>query len=149
MKTQTGLPPRVLIADDDPEDIILMSRALTEASDDVEIFSVGDGEEMLKYLRGEDGYANREEYPMPDIVLLDLNMPRMDGHTALREVRRDAALRSLPIVVLSTSTQQRDIQASYEAGANSYVSKPPAFDQMVCAARQLREYWFNIAKLPQ
>lgn len=144
----SGKPRTIVMADDDADDRVLVLDAFREAHFDGRLEFVADGEELLRYLRrcaaarGEDAFAD------PAFVLLDLNMPNMDGHAALAEIRADPALRHLPIVVFSTSQQSRDVMASYQAGANSYIVKPNSFDDLSRLARDLSDYWLGTVRLP-
>jgi CheY-like chemotaxis protein len=106
---------------------------------------VNDGEELMQYLRGEGKYAGAR---MPDLLLLDLNMPRKDGREALAEIRADPRLRGLPVVVLTTSSAEEDIVRSYDLGANSYVQKPVTFAKMVEVVKTIGKYWLGVVKLP-
>ena len=138
----------ILMADDDPADIMLTKRAFEDARLDNTFRTVSDGEELLRYLNGEDGFANRDSYPYPDLVLLDLNMPRMDGRQALSQIRANEKHKLLPVVVLTTSHQEQDVLESYDIGANSYITKPVDFDNLVEAVSTLSTYWFKLVKRP-
>lgn len=109
---------------------------------------VQDGEELLDYLLRRGDYADPAESPDPDLVLLDLNMPRKDGRAALREIREDDRLRRLPVIVLTTSDAERDVYSSYDLGANSYIIKPNSFDAFCEVMAQVTNYWFNVVHLP-
>ena len=130
----------ILLADDDADDRELTRLALKEAKHDAELVSVRDGAELLDFLRG------REE--RPHLILLDLNMPRMNGHEALAKIKRDPELRSIPVVILTTSTRDEDISTSYDLGANSFMSKPLGFMSFVDAMRGFSRYWTEIVTLP-
>lgn len=139
----------ILLADDDEDDRQLTTEALGEARVGGELRCVGDGEELLDYLRGRGDYGpgGRDATP-PGVILLDLNMPRMDGHSVLTEIKSDPELRRIPVVVLTTSRAAEDIERSYELGANSFISKPPTFSGLVEVARGFADYWFDTAELP-
>jgi len=141
-------PSCLLIADDDENDYVLLNCAARRAQLPAQLCWVKDGLELLEYLRGEGGYRDSASYPQPALVLLDLNMPRKNGQDTLREIRRDAGLRSLPVVIFTTSKSADDIQLSYEAGANSFITKPPEFQRLVEIMEVLKRYWFETVTLP-
>jgi CheY-like chemotaxis protein len=136
----------VLIAEDDPEDRLLVSDAWKQSQPEGGLSFVSDGEELLETLYA--ASRNEREARLPDLVVLDLNMPRKDGREALREMRADRILKLLPVVVFSTSNADRDIVAAYRLGANSYLSKPDTFAGLVRIFQALKEYWLNAARLP-
>lgn len=140
--------PRLLIlmADDDEEDCMLTRDALEESRLNNPIEFVHDGEELMAYLRHEGQYANA---PRPGMILLDLNMPRKSGREALAEIKSDPELRSIPVIVLTTSKDEADIYGSYNLGANSYITKPVSFQSMVEKITSLGQYWFEIVELPK
>ncbi len=138
----------ILLADDDEEDRFLTRDALHESRLPSELRFVEDGEELMDYLRHRGRYELAESAPVPGLVLLDLNMPRKDGREALAEIKSDPTLRSIPVVVLTTSKRDEDLQQSYLAGANSYIVKPVTFEGLVDAMRGLKEYWLEIVTLP-
>jgi two-component system response regulator len=146
MTLSTAVPVVILIADDDDDDVMLMRAALREARLANPIVRVRDGIELLDYLRS---HRDPLTEGFPGILLLDLNMPRMDGREALRVLKADPGLRRLPVIVLTTSCAEEDIARSYEAGVNSFVTKPVKFDALVEATRVLGRYWFEIVCLPQ
>jgi CheY-like chemotaxis protein len=139
--------PVILCADDDPDDRLLLRDAARACGLGTVVF-VEDGEEALAYLRGEGRFADRDSAPVPSIVLLDLNMPRKDGREALREIRADARLRQIPVVVLTTSSAPTDIDGMYAIGASSYVVKPLSFDGLIGVLRDVAHYWFETVRLP-
>jgi len=141
-------PITILMADDDPGDRRLAEKALEVSRLANDFRFVENGEELLAYLRHEGAYADRERFPDPDVILLDLNMPRMDGREAIQAIRADEGLRHLPIVVLTTSEDDADIHRAYRLGANSYITKPVTFDALVDVMRGLGNYWVEIVKLP-
>lgn len=138
----------ILLADDDPADVMLTRRAFKNARLQNDLHVVNDGEELLEYLRRTGRYAPPVDAPFPDLVLLDLNMPRMDGREALVEIRRDPNLHALPIVVLTTSQQEADVLRTYDLGANSFISKPVNLEGLVRVVKALDNYWFQIVSLP-
>ena len=138
----------ILMADDDPDDQMLAKEALTEARLANKLYFVEDGEELLDYLHNRGKYAEQPS-PRPGLILLDLNMPKMDGRQALKEIKQDADLRRIPIVVLTTSSAEEDILRTYELGVNSFITKPVTFEGLVEVMKSLSRYWFEIVELPQ
>lgn len=141
-------PITILMAEDDPDDRLLAKEALEESLVANHIRFVENGEELMDYLKRRGKYADPESAPRPGLILLDLNMPRMDGREALRAIKSDPELRSIPVVVLTTSRAEEDILRSYDEGANSYITKPVTFDGLVEVMKTLRRYWFEIIELP-
>jgi CheY-like chemotaxis protein len=140
-------PITILVAEDDPDDQLLTRDALEESRITNTVCFVNDGQELLDYLRHAGRYA---EHPpvRPDLILLDLNMPRKDGREALAEIKADPALRSIPVVILTTSKAHEEIQRAYDLGANSFIVKPVSFEGLVNAVRVVAQYWFTIVRLP-
>ncbi|OGO14647.1 MAG: two-component system response regulator [Chloroflexi bacterium RBG_16_47_49] len=141
-------PVIFLMADDDPDDRLLIKEAFQESLVSNSIYFVEDGVELLDYLRCQDKFSNPKDAPTPDLILLDLNMPRKDGREALAEIKSDPSLRYIPVVVLTTSKAEEDIMRSYDIGAASYITKPVTFDGLVEAIRGLGQYWVQIVRLP-
>ena len=141
-------PITILLADDDADDRVLTKEALSESRLANDLRFVEDGEDLLDYLRRRGKYASAESSPRPGLILLDLNMPRKDGREALREIKGDPNLRSIPIVVLTTSKAEEDIYRTYDLGVNSFITKPVTFDGLVAVMRGLGRYWFEIVELP-
>ncbi|MBD0385671.1 MAG: response regulator [Nostoc sp. C3-bin3] len=137
----------ILMADDDEDDGILVREALAESQLPIELYIVSNGEQLMDYLYHRGGYANNS-IPYPDLILLDLNMPRIGGLEALKEIKTDPQLRRIPVVILSTSRREEDIYNTYESGANSFITKPVTFASLVEVMRTLVKYWFEIVKLP-
>lgn len=138
----------ILMADDDPDDRLLTEDALKEARLANEIRFVENGEELLQYLRHQGKFADKTLHPRPGIILLDLNMPKMDGREALQLIKSDPDLRRIPVIIMTTSKADQDILKSYDLGANSYVTKPVTFDELVEVVRGFGKYWFEIVALP-
>jgi CheY-like chemotaxis protein len=138
----------VLMAEDDSDDRLLVKDAMAECGWDGDLRFVEDGEELLDYLRHCGKYGQPATAPRPGLVLLDLNMPRKDGREALREMKADADLRRIPVVVLTTSKAGTDIGRMYDMGANSFIAKPVQFEALVNVMRVLGQYWFNTVELP-
>jgi CheY-like chemotaxis protein len=142
------LTTTLLLADDDPDDRLLVSDALEESDWAADLRSVEDGQELIDYLRRRGKYANRDQWPLPSLILLDLKMPRKNGHQALKEIKDDPQLRRIPIVILTTSKAQEDVTRSYELGVNSFISKPASFGALVETMETLERYWFELVTLP-
>lgn len=138
----------ILLVEDDPGDQELTRRALKEGILITDLHVVSDGQEALDYLQRRAEYANPSASPRPDLILLDLNMPRMDGREVLRHVRKDPDIAHIPIVVLTTSEQEQDILQSYKIGCNSFITKPVYFDNFIRAVQQLDRYWLELVTLP-
>jgi two-component system response regulator len=138
----------ILLADDDEDDRLLACDALAEAGIRNEVHTVQDGVELLDYLYRRGPYIDPEDSPRPGLILLDLNMPRLDGREALESIKQDPALRSIPVVALTTSGHERDIARVYELGANSYIVKPADFAGLTQVMQALGQYWFEIVEPP-
>jgi two-component system, response regulator len=141
-------PLTILMADDDEDDRLLTRQAFEEIRLINDLRFVVDGEELLEYLRGEGSYSAADSAPRPSLILLDLNMPRLDGREALIQIKADPRLRSIPIVILTTSKQEEDVLQSYDLGVSSFITKPVSFDGLVEVMRTLDNYWFEIVELP-
>jgi CheY-like chemotaxis protein len=139
----------ILVVEDLEDDILLMRKAFQRASVPNPVHFVRDGEEAISYLSGEGKYANRDEYPLPVLVLLDLKLPRKDGFEVLSWIRRQHGLRSLPVVVLTSSTEIRDVNRAYSLGANSFFVKELDFQGSVDLGRLLQIYWLEKAITPE
>jgi two-component system response regulator len=138
----------ILLVEDNPDDVALTLRALKKNNIANEVVVAGDGEEALEYLMATGKYAGRNVADMPQVVLLDLKLPKVGGLEVLRAVRADPRTRTQPVVVLTSSTEERDIISGYELGANSYIRKPVDFDQFLEAVRQLGLYWLVLNQAP-
>ena len=138
----------ILMADDDADDRLLAKDALNECKITNALHFVENGEELLDYLRQKGKYASLANTPRPGLILLDLNMPRKDGREALQEIKADPKLRSIPVVVLTTSKAETDISRIYELGANSFITKPVSFDALIKVMSDLVHYWFELVELP-
>jgi len=141
-------PITILMADDDADDRVLTRDALSEARLANDLRFVGDGEELLEYLRNAGRFSEPGCCPRPGLILLDLNMPRMDGREALAAIKSDSTLRRIPVVVLTTSKAEEDIYRTYDLGVNSFITKPVTFDRLVSVMRALGQYWLEIVELP-
>ncbi|MDG4831293.1 response regulator [Solwaraspora sp. WMMD1047] len=146
MGTDPSSPVRILVVDDDPGDVLMIEEALEGSDVDKAIDVVGDGQEAMEFLRGEGRHVGAAR---PDVILLDLNMPRMDGRQVLSEVKSDEDLRTIPIVVLTTSNADTDIISSYTLQANAYVTKPIGLDEFNDVVRRIDEFFGRIVVLPK
>lgn len=138
----------ILLAEDSPEDQLLIKRAFQESVWEWCLYIVSDGEELLDYLHHRGQYHDQKSAPRPDLILLDLYLPKIDGNEALQAIKADLHLQRLPIVILTASKAEADIHRSYELGASSYLTKPMTFALLVEAVNILGEYWFDIVELP-
>jgi two-component system, chemotaxis family, response regulator Rcp1 len=136
----------VLLVEDNPGDIRLIKEALNDAKIHVHITVARDGVEALELLRREGNYATAV---VPDLILLDLNLPRMSGHDVLATIKQDEGLRRIPVVIVTSSKADQDIAASYDLHANCFVTKPVDLDQFFNVVQAIREFWFVIVKLPR
>ncbi|MFC6438871.1 response regulator [Bowmanella sp. JS7-9] len=142
-------PITILMADDDEDDRLLTQDALKESRVLNELRCVNDGVELLDYLRRQGKFAEPGNAPRPGLILLDLNMPRMDGREALQEIKQDVQLRSIPVVILTTSKQEEDMIRGYDLGAASYITKPVTFEGLVELMATLGRYWVEFVELPR
>jgi len=138
----------ILMADDDQDDCLLVKEAFIESRYPHKLHFVSDGEELLDYLNHQGKYEELTHTSNPDLILLDLNMPKKDGREALGEIKSDQRLRTIPIIVLTTSKEEEDILRSYDLGASSFITKPVTFEGLVEAMRSIGRYWFEIVELP-
>lgn len=148
MNPSEAMPITILMADDDADDRALTKEALEEGRLMNAIRFVEHGEELLEYLKRTGRYAPPADAPRPGLILLDLNMPRKDGRTVLKEIKSDPDLRTIPVVVLTTSKADEDVYRSYDLGVNSYIVKPVTFEALVDILQTLEKYWFEIVELP-
>lgn len=148
MMIEARTAPTILIAEDDEDDRALAVEAFAEAGVGSPLRFVGDGEQLLAYLRRHGEYADVSRFPTPGLVLLDLNMPRMDGREVLGAIKRDAALRHIPVVVLTTSRAREDVERAYRDGVNSFIAKPVSFQGLVEVIGLLGHYWTEVVDLP-
>jgi CheY-like chemotaxis protein len=135
--------PTLLLVEDNPDDVELVQRAFRRTGFSIRILTVADGEQATQYLSGAALYADRHAYPLPDLVLLDLKLPKLDGHGVLAWVRAQALFDTLPIVVLSSSGEREDIAAAYQAGANSFLRKPFDFAALQNLLGLVYQYWLE------
>jgi CheY-like chemotaxis protein len=146
MKDKTSIS--ILIADDDADDRMLIADAFNESRLSNPLHFVENGEELLHFLRGEGKFSGRKGADLPSLILLDLNMPKMDGRTALKHLKSDPDLRRIPVVVLTTSKAEEDILRTYDLGVSSFITKPVTFQGLVDVVRALNNYWIEIVELP-
>ena len=139
-------PAEILLVEDNPGDVRLTREALNESKLANNLHVAEDGVEAMAFLRKEGKYTNA---PIPDLILLDLNLPRMDGREALKRIKDDEALKRIPVVILTTSTADEDILKTYELHANCYITKPVDFGQFVKVVKSVEDFWFSIVKLPR
>lgn len=147
--SQNKKPIIILIAEDDAEDRMLLHDALEEGRLKNEIHFVENGEELIDYLHNRGKFANKDKFPTPGLILLDLNMPKKDGREALKEIKSDPHLRLIPVVVLTTSKAEEDILRTYDMGVSSFITKPVTFTALVDVMKTLSKYWFEIVELPK
>jgi len=138
----------ILIADDDAEDRMLIRDALIANRLNNNLQFVEDGEQLMDYLQHQGKYSDKRKYPRPGLVLLDLNMPRKDGREALLEIKANPELRTMPVIVLTTSKAEEDILRTYNLGVSSFITKPVSFNALVNIMQTLKKYWFEIVELP-
>jgi CheY-like chemotaxis protein len=138
----------ILLVEDNPDDEALTLRALKKNNVKNEVVVARDGAEALEYLFGSGKFAGRDASVIPQFVLLDLKLPKLDGLEVLRQLREDPRTKLLPVVILTTSNEERDRFAGYDLGANSYIRKPVDFDQFIEAVRQLGLYWLILNEMP-
>jgi CheY-like chemotaxis protein len=141
----TTIPIEVLLVEDDPGDVLMTREALEGHKLSNHLHVVNDGEQALAFLKRRKPYAKA---PRPDLVLLDLNLPRMDGREVLAEIKSDRGLRSIPVIVLTTSEAEEDILRSYNLHANAYVTKPVDFDKFIAVVRRIDDFFVSVVKLP-
>ena len=142
----TGKPVKILLVEDNPGDVRLTQEALKDAKVLNRLSVVGDGEQAVDYLRRENGF---EESERPDLILLDLNLPKKDGREVLAEIKGDEALRRIPVVMLTTSAAEIDIIQSYDLHVNCYITKPVDLEQFIKIVKAIQEFWLTIVQLPQ
>lgn len=145
LRPSVGRAVHILLVEDSPSDVAMTVNALREGRIANELHVVGDGEQAMAFLHGEGEFAAA---PRPDLILLDLNLPRKDGREVLAEVKADPDLQLIPVVVLTTSSAEVDVLQAYRLHANSYVTKPVAFDAFFAAIRGIEDFWLSLVRLP-
>jgi CheY-like chemotaxis protein len=141
-------PVTILLADDDPDDRFLAQNALEQSRLRNNIYFVADGEELMDFLEHKGKYTSEKDAPTPDLILLDLNMPKKSGVEALKLIRENEQLKHIPVVILTTSEAEQDILDTYKLGVNSFITKPVSFEGLIEVMKVLKRYWFQIVKLP-
>ena len=139
---------RVLVAEDDPSDVYLLKRAFAEADLPATLHVVRDGQEAIDYLEGQEGYSDRNAHPLPDLMLLDLKMPRLNGFDVLNWLRQQPGLKRLLVTVLTSSNESVDINRAYDLGANSYLVKPHGTNDLAELIRRVHNYWLESNQCP-
>jgi CheY-like chemotaxis protein len=134
---------RILVADDDPDDIALLKRAFIKAGISVPLHSVRDGQEAIDYLLGENGFSDRENYPFPSLLLLDIKMPRLNGFDVLSWLKSQPNLKRLPVLMFSSSSLRRDINHSADLGANAFLQKPHSLDDLLHLVGSIKSFWIE------
>jgi CheY-like chemotaxis protein len=138
----------ILIAEDDEDDKYLILKAFARTLPQNNVICVEDGEVLIQYLNRVTPYDEDEKYPVSDIILLDLNMPRKDGKAALAEIKSHDVLKKIPVIIFTTSTSKEDIDASYSLGSNSFITKPNTFEGLLKITEEIKNYWANTVVLP-
>jgi CheY-like chemotaxis protein len=138
----------LVMVDDDEDDCFLVQAALKEACMNCSFRCVPDGLEMMDYLNRRGRYRDSRSAPVPDLILLDLNLPRMDGRQLLEYLKKEPRFRGIPVIILTTSRDREDIRNCYDLGANSYIAKQASFEELVSIMKTITEYWFEVAALP-
>lgn len=139
----------ILLVEDSPEDFETAERAFRKSGLRNPIYRCSDGDEALDFLFHRGRFADSEKTPRPGVILLDLNLPGTDGREVLAEIKADPSLKQIPVIVLTTSSDQRDVDACYRAGASSYIQKPVDLDGFMRAIERLNDYWFEVVILPR
>jgi chemotaxis family two-component system response regulator Rcp1 len=139
------VPIDILLVEDSPSDVLLTKEALRDARIANELSVARDGEEAIAYLRQQGDFADT---PRPDIVILDLNLPRKDGREVLREIKGDESLRRIPVLVLTTSASDRDVGECYDSHANCFLTKPIDFEEFIDVVRSMEHFWISVVRLP-
>jgi len=137
-------PAHILLVDDNRMDVELVLDAFEEGRLENKVSVANDGQQALDYLFGEREYADRLKYPIPNLILLDLKMPGIDGHEVLRRIKEEKTLRRIPVIILTSSKEEGDLALSYDCGANSYLVKPISFEGFIKIVRQIEEYWIML-----
>ena len=137
----------ILIAEDDPDDRLMIEQAFHENGLEYNLFFVEDGVELMQYLHREAAYASSISFPRPDLILLDLKMPRMDGFSALSAIKKDESLRSIPVVMLTIIKTEQDVLRTYDLGGAGFIVKPNTFEELVEVVKVIHQYWFEVVEL--
>lgn len=138
----------ILLAEDDDDDALLIEKSFSEYRILNKLIRVKDGEELMEYLQCSGRYQDSQLAPKPDLILLDLNMPKKDGREALKEIKQHEDLKKIPITILTTSQSDEDIIRTYDSGVNSFVTKPVALNDFIKVVQEISDYWFDVVQLP-
>ncbi len=138
----------ILLVEDSIADQVLIARAVRKSGFNTKLYVVGDGVEAMSFLYHQGAYQDLALSPRPDLILLDINMPKMDGKQVLQKIREDQTLHNLPVIMLTTSNQERDIVDSYKLGVNAYITKPNTLEGFIIAVKTLEDFWFDVVELP-
>ncbi|EAZ82639.1 response regulator [Algoriphagus machipongonensis] len=141
-------PINILVAEDDDDDKLLIIKAFQKTLPKENVICVEDGEALLHYLNRVAPYDAIDQFPIPDIILLDLNMPKKDGRAALAEIKSHDDFKKIPVIIFTTSNLKDDIEVTYKMGSNSFITKPGSFEGLVKVAKEIENYWSNTVKLP-
>lgn len=144
-----AVEPIILLAEDREDDVLLIKRAFQLAGMPNVLMVVSDGGEVLSYLQGEGKFSNRAEYPLPDLLLLDLKMPKLDGFEVIEWVRRQPGFSALRILVLTSSNEIREVNRAYRLGANSFLVKPHDFENFIELSKTIQSFWLKASKAPE
>jgi CheY-like chemotaxis protein len=139
----------ILLAEDEEDYVVLIRHAFSQANIPNPLFVVWNGEEVIWYLKGEGKYSNRDEYPLPGLLLLDLKMPRVNGFEVLEWIRQQPGLARLRVLVLTSSDEIRDVNKAYELGANSFMVKPNDFQNVIELSRLIQDFWMKASRIPE
>jgi len=142
-------PETILVAEDDAEDALFLKRAFAKVGVPSALHFVQDGQEMVDYLSASDGFADRRAHPFPDLVVLDLKMPRMNGFDVLHWIRNQRGLKRLPVIIFTSSAHEDDVNKAYDLGANSYLVKPHALEDLTTLVTRLKHYWIETNEAPK
>lgn len=142
-------PIQILVAEDDEDDKLLILKAFEKILPQENVYCVEDGEALINYLNRVGPYADEIKYPTPDIILLDLNMPKKDGIEALAEIKGNEKIKMIPVIIFTTSDNQLDIAITYKMGSSSYITKPETFEKLLKVTEEIEKYWSKTVSLPK
>lgn len=145
MSNNLQLEHPILLVEDNPDDVLITKRAFLKGKIKNKLYVVNNGVEAIKFLNNEEEY---EKTPVPSLIMLDINMPKMNGFEVLKEIKKNDKLKKIPIIMLTTSERDKDINKAYSLGANNYIVKPVNFDKFIKVIVEIKNYWLNISRLP-